>query len=615
MAGLLAASGCSRATPPPAARAHDLILITIDTLRADRVGATGGPPGLTPALDALARGGAAFLDATAHVPLTLPSHASILTGRYPTGTGVHDNAGFTLPDSVPTLATVLHASGYHTAAFVASYVLRGSTGLARGFDRYDDRFAGLGAAHLTLSSLERRAPEVAREAGAWLKSAPRPFFLWVHFYDPHAPYDAPPAFAAKYPGRPYDAEVATSDFGVGALLGALPPDRRAGTIVIAAGDHGEALGEHGEAEHGILLYDATLHVPLIMAGPGVPAGRTVKRQVRLVDLLPTALALLGVKPPAGIDGQSLVPVLSGGAAGESPLSYAESRFGELHFGWSAIRSVRDGVWKYIDGPAPELYELSADAGERHNRLADRRDTAQALARELRRIAPATAAPAHQPAADAEERLRSLGYVGGRLALGSDAGADPKQEIERYAAYVKAFNDGLALLENGRPADAESRFRTLAHDYPGSFEAHQYLARALAARGAQGDAIRELDAAIALAPGEAGLYFDEARSLAALSRFDEAFEKAAAGLRLEPSSFDGWLTRGLVARAAGQRAAAQQAFEEALKLNPSLAVAHFELGQLAEARGDREGARREYRMALERDTMLEEARRALDRLSR
>src|SRR5262249_4590342 len=201
--------------------------------------------------------------------------------------------GFALGDAVPTLASLLHAAGYHTAAFVASFVLRGSTGLARGFDVYDDRFDGIGRSHQTTTGLQRRAPEVAREAVRWLADAPPPYFLWVHFYDPHAPYDAPPAFAAKFPGRPYDAEVATSDFGVSTVLNALPPDRRAETLVVVTGDHGESLGEHGESEHGILLYDATLPVPLIMRGPGVPAGLRVARQGRHVDLLPTIRSSAG----------------------------------------------------------------------------------------------------------------------------------------------------------------------------------------------------------------------------------------------------------------------------------------------------------------------------------
>src|SRR5438132_447881 len=281
----------------------------LETLRADRVGADGGTAGVTPALDAFARDGAVFLDATAHAPLTLPSHSSILTGRYPASHGVHDNSGFALSESVPTLASLLHGAGYHTAAFVASFVLRGSTGLARGFDVYDDTFEGMGRSHQTTTSLQRRAPEVARDAVRWLARAPRPYFLWVHFYDPHAPYDAPPAFAEKFPGRPYEAEVATADFGVSTVLDALPPDRRADTLVVVTGDHGESLGDHGESEHGILLYDATLHVPLIMAGAGVPAGVRVRRQVRHVDLVPTIAELLGVRVPASVDGVSLVPLL------------------------------------------------------------------------------------------------------------------------------------------------------------------------------------------------------------------------------------------------------------------------------------------------------------------
>ncbi|HJZ78199.1 MAG TPA: sulfatase, partial [Vicinamibacterales bacterium] len=390
---LLCLSGCRQtATPPPGRARSDVVLITIDTLRADRVWVDGGPAGIATAIDALGRAGTVFLDATAHAPLTLPSHASILTGRYPVSHGVHDNSGFSLPESVQTLATVMHGAGYHTAAFVSSFVLRGATGLARGFERYDDRFEGAGRARLTTTSLERRAAEVAREAARWLKDAPRPFFLWVHFYDPHAPYDPPPAFAAKFPGRPYDGEVAAADFGVATLLDALPAASRRETIVVVTGDHGESLGEHGESQHGVLLYDATLHVPLILAGPGIAAGVTVSRQVRHVDLLPTIAELTGVAAASPLDGVSLAPLLRdrNGArqvpgtvvraepAVEAPPSYAESRFGELHFGWAPLHSLRDGTWKYIDGPEPELFQLASDAAERDNRRAARVDTASAM---------------------------------------------------------------------------------------------------------------------------------------------------------------------------------------------------------------------------------------------
>jgi choline-sulfatase len=664
------AAGSGTAT----AQRRDVVLITIDTLRADRVGVTGGPAGVTPALDALGRSGTVFLDATAHAPLTLPSHTSILTGRYPPSHGVYDNGGFRLGDDVPTLAELLHTAGFRTAAFVSSFVLRASTGLSRGFDVYDDRVEGLGRAHQTASALQRRAPEVAREAARWLKDAPRPFFLWVHFYDPHTPYDPPPAFAAKFPGRPYEGEVAAADFGVSMVLDAIPAARRGDTLVVVTGDHGESLGEHGESEHGILLYDATLHVPLIVEGPGVAAGVAVARQVRHVDLLPTIAELIGVSAPSSIDGVSLVSLLRApagtsdgppasppafpgnaqatprqfpgnaqtiprqfprvsettprqltggpGSASDAPPSYAESRFGELHFGWQPLRSLRDGEWKYIEGGTPELYHLPQDRAERADVAGSRRETAAGMAHALGALTRASApAAAADPAV--AERLRSLGYVTGRVEIGGAGGAggagraggegDPKHDILRYEKYVKAFNDALAALEGARSLDAETGFRALAREFPRAFEPHQYLARALAARRATADAVAELDLAIQLSPREAVLYFDAARTLADGGQFDRAFARIAEGRRLEPASYYGALAEGLVARAAGQTDRAERVFREAIQMNPTLAVAHFELGQIAESRGDRAAARREYQLALDGDVTLDVARRALDRL--
>jgi len=607
---------------------RSLILVTVDTLRADHVGVLAGGSAtgeVTPALDALGRSGAVFLDATAHAPLTLPSHASILTGRYPPAHGVHDNGGFRLAADVPTLATALHDAGFQTAAFVSSFVLRASAGLSRGFDRYDDRFEGAGRAHQTASELERRGPETAREAARWLAKAPPRFFLWVHFYDPHAPYDPPPAFAARFPGRPYDGEVATADLALSVLVNALASDRRADTLIVVTGDHGESLGEHGESEHGILLYDATLHVPLVMNGPGIAAGIRIGRQVRHVDLVPTLAELLSVKPPSTLDGVSLVPVLARSAtsagAHEPPASYAESRFGELHFGWSPLRSIRDGTWKYIESPAPRLFQLSADPAELDNRRDARPDTAAGMARVLAAMsARGDSATGARPAADADasERMRSLGYVSGRVALGSatsggSGGEDPNQEIARYEAYVKAFNEGLANLEQGQLRAAEASFRRLARDYPLAFEAHQYLGRALAARGAFVNAAAEYDVAIGLSPQEPALYFDAARALADAAQFDRAFALTAEGRRLEPSSYFGALTEGLVARAAGQTDRAERALHEAVTLNPTLSVAHLELGRIAESRRDLDGARREYQHALDGDETLAAAREGLVRL--
>jgi tetratricopeptide (TPR) repeat protein len=521
---------------------------------------------------------------------------------------------------MPTLATLLHERGYHTAAFVASFILRRSAGLARGFDVYNDRFRGAGRAHLTLSSLERSASEVAREAAGWLKNAPHPFFLWVHFYDPHAPYEPPPAFASRFPGRAYDAEVAASDFGVSTVLEALPSDRRSDTLIIATGDHGEGLGEHGESEHGILLYDSTLHVPLVMQGPGVPAGTRVKSQVRHVDIVPTVLDLLGRPRSPDLDGVSVTALFAHDRSpADAPVSYAESRFGELHFGWSAIRSARDGVWKYIDAPRPELYQLPDDPGERTNRQNDRAAAAAGLSRAINDIVGRAVhtSVAARTRADVTERLRSLGYVSGTVALNEQAGrdGDPKDEIARYEQYVAAFNDALRRLEEGRAREAEPRFRALAKQFPRSFEAHQYLARSLSALGAFREAIAEFDLAIALNPAQADVYFDAARTLAEAGQFDQAFSRVAEARRLEPASFEGALTEGLVARAAGQSDRAEQKFREAIDLNAHSSVAHFELGRLAEARGDRQSARSEYESAIEADPTLTYARTALERLSK
>jgi arylsulfatase A-like enzyme/Tfp pilus assembly protein PilF len=550
-----------------------------------------------------------------------------MSGRYTTKHGVRDNAGFAFSDAVPTMSSVLSASGYRTTAFVSSYVLRASAGLARGFDRYDDRFEGIGQERVTLSSLERRAPAVAREAVAWLATAPHPYFLWVHFYDPHAPYDPPPAFAQRFPGRPYDGEIATSDFGVGELLAAVPGDRRANTIVVATADHGESLGEHGESQHGVLLYDSTLHVPLVMAGPGIPAGVRVERQVRHVDIMPTVLDLVGIQVPAGGDGVSLKPSFGGAQprpSDEAPLSYAESHFGELHFGWAPLTSGRDGQWKFIQAPAPELYDLKADRAETSNRFSSA-GASVGMARAVREIAAGASQPlAGAREADVSDRLRSLGYTSGRVDLGSAGtslagltappAADPKVEIARYEAYVTSFNDGLAQLETNRPQAAEATFRALARRFPGAFEAHQYLGRAFAARAAYAEAEKEFGLALALNPTEPTLYFDSARALAGAGRFTQAFDRVAAGRGRDPRSFYGALVEGLVAKASGDLDRAARAFGDALTMNASLAAAHYELGSIAETRGDLKAAAASYQLALDGDPASTQARRALERLS-
>jgi tetratricopeptide (TPR) repeat protein len=364
----------------------------------------------------------------------------------------------------------------------------------------------------------------------------------------------------------------------------------------------------------MLLYDSTLHVPLIVSGDGVPKAR-VSRQVRHVDIVPTVLDLVGLPVPAGMDGQSLVPLWKAGAGdrpGDAPLSYAETRFGELHFGWAPLASGRDGQWKYVDAPGGELYDLRNDPRETDNRVEAQHDTAAGLSRALRQVGSTDAQPRPSADADAAERLRSLGYASGRNEIGNP-GANPRTEIARYEAYVKTFNAGLEQLEGNDARGAEQTFRSLARQFPRAFEAHQYLARALASRRAYADAAAEYELALTLNATEPALYFDAARALAADRRFDRAFELVKEGRRRDPGSFYGPLAEGFVAAAAGDTDRAERAFDDALARNPGLAAAHFELGHLAESKNDRARAEAEYQKALDADPSMTPARLAVERL--
>jgi arylsulfatase A-like enzyme len=371
-AGIIAACvtvGCSRpAAPAPplqptASSGANLLLVTIDTLRRDRLGAYGSTAGLTPVLDGLAGGGVRFTHAYSHVPLTLPAHASILSGRVPIRHGVHTNGSAGLPAEVPTIATMLKGEGYRTGAFVGAFVLDARFGLSRGFDEYDDRYPqGQGP---TFAFSERRGADVVQAAASWIQSGPAagPWFAWVHLFDPHAPYEAPEEYRQgtrqKAEGRmPYDAEVAYADAMIGRLLDRL----RAGglldrTLIVVTADHGESLGDHGETTHGLFAYDATLAVPLIVKGPGVGQG-VVDSTAGHADVLPTIADLLGIASPSGIDGVSLIHP----ANGRGPL-YIEALDASFTRGWAPLHGAIADGWKFIDLPEPELYDLARDPGE------------------------------------------------------------------------------------------------------------------------------------------------------------------------------------------------------------------------------------------------------------
>src|SRR5688572_16357116 len=390
-----------------------VLLITVDTLRADRLGSYGHTAAATPILDALAASGARFADATAHAPLTHPSHAAILTGRYQGSFGIRLNGMDPLPAEATTLAERMKAAGYRTAAVVGSVVLDSAHGLGQGFETYDDEIARPASGTIAMASLQRTASEVTAAAKAWLRGQEAPWFLWVHYYDPHLPYDAPGRFAKAAPGRPYDAEIAYVDAQIGSLLADINRDR---TVVVVTSDHGEALGAHGEPDHGFFLYDATLQVLLIMAGPGIKP-YVAKEQVGSIDSVTTVARLAGAgSDPHRTAGESLTVLLDGGARPEIPVSITESWYPRLHFGWSELRSARVGEWKYIAAPKPELYDLRVDRSESKNVVSSRAQVAARLDADVRRITTAfgrsqSATPTTQPDAETVARLQALGYVG------------------------------------------------------------------------------------------------------------------------------------------------------------------------------------------------------------
>ncbi len=469
VAAVLATSGC-RARDQQAAPAAgwNLLLVTLDTLRADRLGCYGRDGAETPALDAIAAGGLRFEQAQSAVPLTLPSHATILSGLLPPRHGLRDNGQGTLPADVTTLATRLADAGYRTGAFVGAFVLDHRYGLARGFERYDDEILRRGSA----LEAERPGSEVVDRALAWLDERPAvegagvrvPFFAWVHLYDPHAPYEPPEPFRSRHAGDPYGGEIASTDAQVARLTAWLARRREtARTIVVVVADHGESLGEHGELTHGLLLYQPTLRVPLLLSAPGVLAPRVVREPVGLADLAPTLAALLG-QPLAGArDGRDLSAALLAG--GEPPAAdlYAESHY-PATFGWSPLVALRRGALKLIEAPSvkpvksTELYDLAADPGEARDLRAERRRDAAALTQALAALAKdeRRAAPA---AADAESRARlaALGYAAPSAAAATQAGTrDPKSAVALFRAYEEAH----AAEQQGRLAEAAALLRPL-----------------------------------------------------------------------------------------------------------------------------------------------------------
>jgi arylsulfatase A-like enzyme/Flp pilus assembly protein TadD len=595
---LLFATACSR-RPAPALgnpgslRGSNVLLVTIDTLRQDRVGAYGHG-GLTPTLDRLAANGVRFAHAYTTAPLTLPAHASILTGLVPRRHGIHNNTGFRLDDQAPTLASLLARAGYRTGAFVGAFVLDARFGLNRGFSVYDDHLPH--GDRETFHFAERRAADVVRLAGDWIlggnpqspvpspqppapspESAvpnppkpqspiPNPWFAWVHLFDPHAPYDAPPEYRS---GRtPYEAEVAYTDAMIGALLARLQAAHALDhTLVVVTADHGESLGEHGETTHGLFAYNATLAVPLIVSAPQATAG-TVDAPVSHVDLLPTILDLVGVGLASAVDGESLART----PPAERALRF-EALDASLTRGWAPLRGVVQGTWKYIDLPDPELYDLAADPQEQRN-LVDRDPHADLLRRLLATAGADTTAPRVALDADAAARLRSLGYAGGSwFRRGVTAADDPK----RLVGLNERFNTALTAFDGGHPREALSALQDIVRERPDFAAARASAATILVATGSPGAAVDLLRAGLADQPDSPELLArlgTALRGAGDLRGSADALERARRAGADQPE-----VVNDLAVAYAGLGRAdlARALFRQLLEQNPASATTWFNLG--------------------------------------
>ncbi|MEA2562012.1 MAG: hypothetical protein QOH06_3516 [Acidobacteriota bacterium] len=462
----------------PARRPPDILLITIDTLRADALGFAGNSRVQTPVLDRLAAQGRVFTNAHAHNVVTLPSHTNILTGLYPFQHGVRENSGFRLSGDVPTLATVLRGAGYATAAFVGAYPLDSEFGLDRGFEVYDDRTTR-GSNDQEFELAERRGDEVVGPALKWWHQQGKPRFLWVHLYDPHAPYAPPEPFATRYAKEPYLGEVAAADSFLAPLL-----ESSKDALVVVTADHGESLGEHGELTHGLFAYEATLKVPLLLAGPGVQPGKD-GRPARHVDIFPTVLDaadIAGVQAPKGSrPGRSLLAP----PGKQEPVSYFEALSTNMNRGWAPLRGVLRQGRKLIALPLPELYDLPKDPGEKQNRIDQDRPTARALIAELPEESVWPPRPGALPAGD-EQRLRSLGYLAGSAPARSSYGPedDPKNLVQLDRKILRI----IELYGSNRIGDAVSLAREVVKERPSMPLGRSLLAQALLESGQTGEAL-------------------------------------------------------------------------------------------------------------------------------
>ena len=574
------------AAAPARRRAPNVVLITIDTLRADHVGCYGYQAIKTPAIDGLCRDSIVFDSGISQVPLTWPSHVAILTGTYPFWNGVQDFTGQPLRPGVETLAEAMKRHGYATGAVVSSFVLDRSFGMARGFDSYYDAFKASAFLEKDIGLVDRRAGESVDEALKWLKQTRRPFFFWLHLYDPHSPYNPPEPFRTAYRERPYDGEIAYADSQLARLLSWL---KQAGlydsTLIILTSDHGESLGDHGEREHGFFIYNSTVHVPLMLkplASSKLKPGRE-SAAVETIAIPPTIFGLLGIHDV--MEKQFQAPSLVPAAGAEAAPAYSQTLYTLSSFGWSPLRSLENSQYHYIEAPEAELYDLGSDPGEQHNLATERPAVAavlkQKLEERLQRFAPPKSSPQADSSLnpDAAEKLRALGYMAYRAptaAAGTSTGLpDPKHKLDVFNAILRATD----LLQLGNLAEAKSLLETVRQKDPQMYLVPFLLAEAAIRRNEPDTAVAEFRKTLELNPGFDQAMTGLARALHTTGQDDEARQWLDKALQFNPHNFRAWYQIAWIEMTQHRDAAAVGALEKVLSIQPTFGLAHRDLGML------------------------------------
>jgi len=547
----------------------NLLLVTLDTTRADHIGCYGYATAKTATLDSLSKKGVRFSNAYSQVPLTLPSHCSIMTGTYPLYHQVHNNGFYCLGPESLTLAKLLKQSGFKTAAFVSSFTVDSRFGIAQGFDLYDDRFQD--EEMLKNFRSERKADKVFSSFSPWLdENFNQKFFCWVHFYDPHLPYDPPSPFKEELHDRPYDGEIAFMDFIIGKILDKLREKNILDkTLIVVAGDHGEALGERREVDHGLFLYDNTLRVPLVFYAERIlPGGVVVSSKVRLIDILPTILDLLRISIPQEVQGTSLLPYIMGQKKDDLP-SYIETYFPRENFGWSDLQGLIDGQWKYIQAPRPELYNLKNDPQEESNvfknKTAISRAEVEKLGDLIKKFSKGIDTTKRTLTSEDQERLRSLGYLGGSLGGASPRKnlADPKDKIEDYILYFR----GNLLETEGNFEKASECYREVLRlnpDVPWNYVNLGFLYMKM---NRTNQAIKLLEQAQTRFPDSVVILTRLMSFYLKAERWEDALSTGQLIFKINPYYFDALFLSGSANAKIGKWKEALNCYQKALEIEP------------------------------------------------